>query len=669
MQEKVKKLSPRKTGLPATTLLFQICIALMPTLHLLNTPFLNVSLGTVVLLVFLPYSVLHIWNWYKSECHDRKRHLRFLPFIVFYLYLFLRAGRNIAYMVLSVATLIHICGMLCGSVQAKVIRKVLVGYAVVNTLLVLIQTVCYYGFDWHIQYIPKGLIHAEFQESYVFRELSGLYRPSALFLEPSHFSQYCCFAIISLLFPSNGKPNLLKALMIAAGCVLTTSGMGIALTAGIFLWFFIAYFLLSGRIKRFSVRQILIGAALTVICLVIVCQIPLVKAALQRVVGTVDGYNAIAGRLGLWKWEGAIGTMKPLNLLFGYNSNAEYTYYLAGLADTIYKFGLVGTVLELICFGYLMFKKRTHYVWCTCLSFLVLFVMAHLTTFFVHMFYFGLVIAELCTDDTDYSHKTELKNDEIKKIGLEILSDVADFCDKNSIRYYLACGTALGAIRHNGFIPWDDDVDIAMPRTDYERFIALYRSDRYSLRDARFDKKYPYAFAKVCDDRTILIENIENPCDLGVYIDIFPIDGLPKNGAACARHMKRIDWDLRILAWKRIGKDKKVGLLHKAIQIIAKTVLLPVPVWTLVKKLDRDVRMYDYESAEHVGLLVGRAFCGSDIKEKELFGEPIKHRFEDREFWVPGQVDKYLASEYGDYMQLPPKEKQIAKHDFVAYYK
>ena len=125
----------------------------------------------------------------------------------------------------------------------------------------------------------------------------------------------------------------------------------------------------------------------------------------------------------------------------------------------------------------------------------------------------------------------KVSDSELKTIELEILREVAAFCDMHDVRYYLVCGTALGAVRHDGFIPWDDDIDLGLPRPDYERFLSLFRSEKYTVLDSRFDDRYPYAFAKVSDNATCLVENIAQPFPMGVYIDLFPIDGLPANEA------------------------------------------------------------------------------------------------------------------------------------------
>lgn len=267
-----------------------------------------------------------------------------------------------------------------------------------------------------------------------------------------------------------------------------------------------------------------------------------------------------------------------------------------------------------------------------------------------------------------HSGMTEITNEELKRISLDILLDVKDYCERHCLQYYLVCGTALGAIRHNGFIPWDDDIDIGMPRPDYEKFLAGYRSETCYLLDPRSGRNYPYAFAKVCDKRTVLVEKIENPFPMGVYIDVFPIDGIPSDPKKQKQHLTKIDWDLRFISWKRISREKKLDRVHKLIQTVAKTVLAPVPFSVLIDRLDRDLKSVPYETSEFVGHLATKAYWGSDCKPKAIFEPPVKHAFEDREFCVPGDYDGYLTLEYGDYRKLPPVEKQVSHHDFVAYW-
>ncbi|MFR5682857.1 MAG: phosphorylcholine transferase LicD [Clostridia bacterium] len=120
--------------------------------------------------------------------------------------------------------------------------------------------------------------------------------------------------------------------------------------------------------------------------------------------------------------------------------------------------------------------------------------------------------------------------EEIKSIQLDILSQVANYCDRNGLRYFLAYGTLLGAVRHKGYIPWDDDIDIMMPRPDYMQFINSFNNEKCALRVGShyLDKNYPYVIAKVYDTSTLCKENIDVEYSIGINIDVFPIDGLPE---------------------------------------------------------------------------------------------------------------------------------------------
>ena len=121
--------------------------------------------------------------------------------------------------------------------------------------------------------------------------------------------------------------------------------------------------------------------------------------------------------------------------------------------------------------------------------------------------------------------------DELKRIQIAILDKVHAFCLENNIIYFLSCGSLLGAIRHGGYIPWDDDIDLFMPRESYERFISSYNEadNGTRVRTLFTDKRYYYSFAKVEDVNTILVEKLPEKMDIGVNIDIFPIDGVPNN--------------------------------------------------------------------------------------------------------------------------------------------
>ena len=123
----------------------------------------------------------------------------------------------------------------------------------------------------------------------------------------------------------------------------------------------------------------------------------------------------------------------------------------------------------------------------------------------------------------------ELGIDKLKQIQLDMLKDIHTFCVEHEIRYSLAFGTLLGAVRHKGYIPWDDDIDIMMPREDYNRFIRSYGNQTYKIADMSVNPNYGLPFAKVEDVLTVIEENVEGESVFGVYIDVFPVDSIPDN--------------------------------------------------------------------------------------------------------------------------------------------
>lgn len=657
----------RENVINVITDIYHVCVALLPALYCVNIPILKISLGTVLLIALVPYALIFILT--DNNFNNWRA---FIPFFLFYAYLVIRADADIAHIVLCVVTLINLWAIGCGSISTEKFRKIIEYFALVNTALILIQTVSYYCFGYKINYLEPSWVYESFRKCYAFRSDPGLYRPSALFLEPSNYTQFCCFALISALFPANdAKVNWRRVALIALGCLLTTSGMGMVIMIGSAAWY--ALFK-KGDFSTLIVR-IVKCVIVFAIAVVILMQIPMFQTAFNRVFNEVDGYNAIRGRTG--NWNSAIATMQGTDLWFGHGGSAKYPYYLNGLADTIYKYGILGVGLEMICFLHLMRIKVSNYVWCSCIAFIGLFCFAHLTSFFSQVFYFGMILSEYAPDINAVKIRVtqagakmkELSKEEIKDIELRILLEVAEFCDNHGIKYFLACGTLLGAVRHKGFIPWDDDVDIAMPRADYEIFVSSFSSENYVMHDFRIDEKYPYPFAKVSDPRTCLIENIESPASMGVYIDIFPIDGLPENEKERKCFFYKLGWRRRVLAWKRNAVCKTEGVVHKIIQIIAKFILKPVSVNSIVYWYDKHVKKYDYETALSVGHFVTKATWGADVKPKSLFSNAIKCEFEQESFWIPSDYETYLTIEYGDYMKLPPEEERVSNHDYMAYWK
>lgn len=263
--------------------------------------------------------------------------------------------------------------------------------------------------------------------------------------------------------------------------------------------------------------------------------------------------------------------------------------------------------------------------------------------------------------------KIELTIDELRRIQLSILEDIHAFCSKNEITYYLTYGTLLGAVRHQGFIPWDDDIDICMPRPDYERFLQIYNSKKYKLYHALDGTGYAYPFAKVSDMRTTVNENINFAHSIGVAVDVFPIDGLSIDLAIAKKHHAKIRRLRNLINIKKIRFSKKRTLKRNVELFLLKIIIFGVPYHTLLHRLMCLMTKYDYSQSEYVADLD----FGSEnrIVHKRLFEGKVELLFEGKYFYAPKLYDELLTNIFGNYMQLPPIEKRKTHHSFNAYWK
>lgn len=247
-----------------------------------------------------------------------------------------------------------------------------------------------------------------------------------------------------------------------------------------------------------------------------------------------------------------------------------------------------------------------------------------------------------------------------------------DICKEHRLTYYCVGGTVIGAVRHKGMIPWDDDIDVAMPRPDYDRFLEICRShpmDDYELATPETEG-YPYFFSKFCDKNTSLVELDNVPCLYGIYIDIFPMDGTASDLNEAKALMKKFKrWNNKInacLTRHTLGEYLSLFLQPKEfgramVQTISFIIGRERVRRFIIKKLDKIVRAHDYSSATRV------ANYGGAWAEKEIYPTPwltpcTEAIFEGRNVCIPGNYDSYLTQMYGDYMKLPPKEKQVSHH-------
>ena len=254
--------------------------------------------------------------------------------------------------------------------------------------------------------------------------------------------------------------------------------------------------------------------------------------------------------------------------------------------------------------------------------------------------------------------------DELKSIQLDLLQKTAEFCENNGLRYFLCGGTLLGAIRHKGYIPWDDDIDIAMPRSDYDRFVKIFNrpENYYQVVNLETNPDYAYAFAKVYDNRTILKE-LHYPGDtFGVYIDILPADGVKD-----AAQIKKIMLLHKLLNTKKANYYKRT-FSKKVINTLGKLLLLPFSAHQIARWMDNEARKYAFGSLPTAGV-IANPYGPGEMVNKSVFEHDIYQEFEGCKYRIPIGYDTWLRSIYGDYMQLPPVEHRVAHHTFDAWWK
>ena len=254
--------------------------------------------------------------------------------------------------------------------------------------------------------------------------------------------------------------------------------------------------------------------------------------------------------------------------------------------------------------------------------------------------------------------------DELKSIQLDLLQKTADFCERNGLRYFLCGGTLIGAIRHKGYIPWDDDIDIAMPRPDYDQFVKTFNKSEnyYQVLALSNDPDYTTPFAKVYDNRTILRELQYKIVKYGVYIDVFPADGVKD-----AAQIHKIMLLRKFLNTKRANYYKRT-ISKMAINTIGKVLLLPFSAHRIATWIDNEARKYAFGTQPKSGIIVN-PYGPGEMVDKSVFASDIYQEFEGHQYRVPVGYDNWLRSIYGDYMQLPPEEHRVSHHTFDAWWK
>ena len=261
----------------------------------------------------------------------------------------------------------------------------------------------------------------------------------------------------------------------------------------------------------------------------------------------------------------------------------------------------------------------------------------------------------------------QLNEEEIKEVELGVMDYIHNLCQKENINYSLAYGTLLGAVRHKGYIPWDDDVDISLKREEYDKLYQAVLRDNdpiYKVVSWENDSRYPYPFYRVYDSRTVYENNyIENDIDLGICVDVFPFDYY----ADVNKEMVKLDTYRRLSVYTLYGiHSKNAGLKN-----IVRYLLVLVFRLTRVKTWNKKMNLLSMQANDNdfIDYLMENKRTSTKF-EKTLLDKVMDSPFEDRTYKIPEASHQILSAIYGDdFMEIPPVEKRVKHDDFVAYIK
>lgn len=253
---------------------------------------------------------------------------------------------------------------------------------------------------------------------------------------------------------------------------------------------------------------------------------------------------------------------------------------------------------------------------------------------------------------------------------MDILSAIHKFCEERGIRYSMACGTLLGAARHKGYIPWDDDIDIYLPRDDYDRLIQTFPDvyeGKYKLKCLERDNKWDRPYGKAIDLRTEYWE-YSTTIPLGVNIDIFPIDDVPDSDSEWILYNKirKLLQDIYALRFVRLSSNRAFG--KNCVIVLNRVLSCFLSKRRIAKIIDRYSKRYNGKSYSRCFENIQGIFQKKPF-QKKLFESLIELPFEDRKYKGFADFDSYLTAGFGDWRKLPPEEKRITHHAFKAYWK
>lgn len=250
----------------------------------------------------------------------------------------------------------------------------------------------------------------------------------------------------------------------------------------------------------------------------------------------------------------------------------------------------------------------------------------------------------------------KLNASEVKRLQLDIMRFIKKVCEENALRYYMCGGTLLGAVRHRGYIPWDDDVDIAMPLQDYKEFIKIIKDhEQYYPLSVYHNKEEYYNFFMRVLDKTTVMKFWEYPflMTTGVSIDVFPLFGLPDQ-------KEEIDY-----FYNKI-RSLNEQFISTYIEEIENDSVIQENRRKLQEKIITMMEQYEFDESINIGYLLSK-YKEKEIMPSKIYANSVQLDFEGEKFNAPSGYVEYLTRLYHDYMELPPEKEQFNTHNYSAF--
>ncbi len=265
---------------------------------------------------------------------------------------------------------------------------------------------------------------------------------------------------------------------------------------------------------------------------------------------------------------------------------------------------------------------------------------------------------------------TDKQFDEVKKIQLEILLEFDRVCRENDIKYSLYFGTLLGAVRHKGFIPWDDDIDVVMERGEYNKFMEIQKKNidsNFFVQNYETDPNFFRSFSRIRKNDTLYLQRFFQHVDIhhGIFIDIFPFDSVYEDVAKEKKRIKLLQRLRRINVIKYFGVDEKANILKKISQ---KTIdfIIPNPWFNqMITKVNIKRNDQNLEWCSHLTDRVDNTMFKKWLIKKDELLDLVELEFEGHKFYAIKSYKNVLENIYGDYMELPPVEQRVPHHQII----